>query len=155
MQTRYDIQKEVIFLAGRAMSPTRSDVHKAIQILRYLKAAPDLGPTFYTTDGVLLVAHVDAAYGVHANGRSQSGFCLSIGRCSAPFFVYAGAQNACVSLGSMHAEYVSLTEVGKKILEYRYFLDDIGFSRRFMRIINHPSTWLQPPLLLKSPAIFI
>jgi hypothetical protein len=130
MQTKFEIHKEVVHLAGKCSSPTQGDVRKVVQVLRYLQGSKDTGPTYYTTEGPILVAHADAAYGVHTDGRSQSGFYLSIGRYSAPVFVYTGAQRSCVALGSMHAEYVVLAEAGKKILEYRYFLEDIGFPQQ-------------------------
>jgi hypothetical protein len=135
LKTRFDIQKEVIFLATRLASPTRGDVAKVVRVLRYLRGQVDMGPTYYTQEGAVLCAHVDASYGVHVDGRSQTGYYLSIGRYSAPFLVHAGSQRSCVSLGSMMAEYVALAEVGRAILWCRFLLDDIGFPQRQPTII--------------------
>ena len=129
LQTRSDIHKEVNFLSRRVASPTMGDMAKLVRVLRYLNTSPDIGPTFYTEDGPVLCAHVDAAYGVHTDARSHTGYYLSIGRYSAPVFTYSGSQTSCISLGSMMAEYVALGEVAKKILEYRYLLSDLGFPQ--------------------------
>jgi hypothetical protein len=135
LKTRFDIQKEVIFLATRLASPTRGDVAKVVRVLRYLRGQLDMGPTYYTQEGAVLCAHVDASYGVHVDGRSQTGYYLSIGRYSAPFLVHAGSQRSCVSLGSMMAEYVALAEVGRAILWCRFLLTDIGFPQQNPTII--------------------
>jgi hypothetical protein len=135
LQTRSDIHKEVNFLSRKVASPTMGDMAKVVRVLRYLNTCPDVGPTFYTEEGPVLCAHVDAAYGVHDDARSHTGYYLSIGRYSAPVYTYSGSQTSCISLGSMMAEYVALGEVAKKILEYRYLLADLGFPQRGPTII--------------------
>ena len=129
LKSRHDIRKEVVHLSSRKSAPTASDLVKTIRVLRYLKGTPTLGPTFFTNEGAILYGHVDASYGVHTNGRSQSGFYISIGRHSAPIYCHSGAQKSCVSTGSMEAEYVALAAIGKKIEAFRYFLDNIGFTQ--------------------------
>ena len=129
LKSRHDIRKEVVHLSSFRCSPTEGDLAKVIRVLRYLKATPSLGPTFYTTEGPTLYGHVDASYGVHTNGRSQSGFYISIGQHSAPIYCRSGAQKSCVSTGSMEAEYVALAEIGKKVEAFRHFMDNIGFTQ--------------------------
>jgi hypothetical protein len=115
----------VNFLSRRVASPTMGDMEKVVRVLRYLNTCPDIGPTFYTEEGPVLSAHVDAAHGVHTDARSHTGYYLSIERYSAPVYTYL----YCISLGSMMAEYVALGKVAKKILEYRYLLSDLGFEQ--------------------------
>ena len=129
LKTRHDIRKEVVHLSSRCSSPTVSDLSKAIRVLRYLNFTPTLGPSYYTDEGPVLTAHVDASYGVHSDGSSQSGFYLSIGRHSAPIHCHAAAQRSCVSSSSMEAEYVALSSCGKRIAHYRHFLETIGFAQ--------------------------
>jgi hypothetical protein len=93
-----------------------------------LPLKPDSGSKCHTEEGPVLSAHVDAAYGVHTDARSHTGYYLSIGRYSAPVYTYSGSQTSCISLGSMKAEHVAMGEVAKKILEYRYLLSDLGFE---------------------------
>ena len=135
LRTRYDIQKEVVFLSSKMAFPTTGDMEKSIEVLQYLKGTPKLGPRYHTTEGPVLYVYVDAAYAVHHDGRSQTGCSFHIGRHSAPFYVKAGKQNECVSIGSMEAEYVALSQAARKLLEFRYLLEDIGFAQSSPTII--------------------
>jgi hypothetical protein len=135
LRTRYDIQKEVVHLSSKMSKPTILDLSKAILVLRYLAGTPQMGPTYYTTQGPILVCYVDCAYGVHSDGRSHGGFSLHIGRGNAPFFVNSKRQSECVAVGSMESEYVCLSSAARKVLEFRYFLEDIGFPQSAPTII--------------------
>jgi hypothetical protein len=115
--------------------PTIGDLEKGIKVLQYLKGTPKLGPTYFTTDGPKLYVYVDASYAVHHDGRSQTGCSFHIGKNSAPFYVKAGKQTECVSIGSMEAEYVALSQAARKILEFRYLLEDIGFPQKLPTVI--------------------
>jgi hypothetical protein len=87
-------------------APTQGDLTKLIRILAYLKATPDLGPTFFTTEGAVLVAHCDAAFAVHEDtGGSHFSIALSIGRTSAPYHVISRAQKTKISLNPHHSEF--------------------------------------------------
>ena len=115
--------------------PTMEDLAKGIKVVQYLRATPTLGPRYYTPDGPILYVYVDASYAVHHDGRSQTGCSFHIGRYSAPFYVNAGKQTECVSIGSMEAEYVALSKAARKLLEFRYLLEDIGFPQQGPTII--------------------
>ena len=129
LKTRHDIRKEVQFLATKTANPTADDLQKVTHVLAYLNATPNIGPRYSSPEGAILYGHVDASYGAHENGRSQSGYYISIGRFSAPIMSYAGMQRSCVSTGSMEAEYVALAAIGKKITIIRQLLDNIGFTQ--------------------------
>jgi hypothetical protein len=54
---------------------------KAIRILAYLKGTPELGPTWFTTDGPKLIASCDAAFAVHSDtGGSKLSVSFRIGQ---------------------------------------------------------------------------
>ena len=135
LKNRSDVRKEVIYLATKTANPNMGDLSKCIRVLKYLNTTKKLGPTFYTEEGVVLYGCVDAAYGVHADGRSQTGYFISIGRYSAPICCYTSAQNSCVSQSSMEAEYVALSELGKKIIHFRNILSELGFQQTSPTII--------------------
>jgi hypothetical protein len=129
LRTRYDIQKEVVHLSSKMSCPTQGDLAKAVIVLRYLSGTPALGPTYHTTKGPVLACYVDCSYGCHVDGRSHGGFTLHIGEDNAPFFVSSRKQKDCVAVGSMEGEYVELSAASRKVLEFRYFLDNIGFPQ--------------------------
>jgi hypothetical protein len=135
LRTRYDVQKETVHLSSKMSKPTLADLAKVVLVLRYLSGTPKLGPTYYTTEGPVLTCFVDCSYGVHPDGRSHGGFSLHIGRDNAPFFVNSKRQNECVAVGSMESEYVCLSAAARKVLEFRYFLDNIGFPQLAPTII--------------------
>jgi hypothetical protein len=115
--------------------PTVSCHQKALRVLAYLNTWPALGARYYTTDGPVLTIHTDASYGVHADGRSQTGFYISVGRTNAPVYAYAGRQTSCVSTGSMESEYVALTKAVKKCVHYRQLLENLGFPQTTPTVI--------------------
>ena len=129
LRTRYDIQKEVVHLSSKSAGPTMSDLAKVTLVLRYLSGTPTLGPTYHTTYGPILCAYVDCSYGCHVDGKSHGAYSLHIGPDNAPFLVSSKKQKDCVALGSMEGEYVSLSAVAKKVMEYRYFLDSCNFPQ--------------------------
>jgi hypothetical protein len=61
LMVRCKIQLAVIMAATYNSDPTQGDLVKLIRILAYLKGTPDLGPSFYTTDGAIRHAKCDAA----------------------------------------------------------------------------------------------
>jgi len=133
--TRYDCQKEVVHLSGQMKAPTVADLAKAVLVLRYLAGTAKLGPTYYTKQGPTLVCYVDCSYGVHADGRSHGGFSLHIGSDNAPFFVNSKRQSECVAVGSMESEYVTLSSAARKVLEFRYLLEDLEFPQRQATVV--------------------
>ena len=128
--TRYDCYKEVVHLSGQMKAPTVADLAKAVLVLHYLSGTAKLGPTYYTKQGPTLVCYVDCSYGVHADGRSHGGFSLHIGNDNAPFFVNSKRQTECVAVGSMESEYVTLSSAARKVLEFRYLLEDLEFPQK-------------------------
>jgi hypothetical protein len=135
LRTRYDIQKEVVHLSSKMSSATMADLSKAVLVLRYLSGTPNLGPTYFTKQGPTLSCFVDCSYGVHVDGRSHAGFSLHIGADNAPFFVSSKKQNDCVAVGSMEGEYVALSAAARKVLEFRYFLENIGFPQPLPTVV--------------------
>ena len=45
LPVRDDVRKDIVFLSSKNSSPTVQDKSKQIQLLRYLKGWPDIGPT--------------------------------------------------------------------------------------------------------------
>lgn len=129
LKNRHDIRKETTHLSSKRIKPTVGDLRKALRVIAYLKLTPTLGPTYYTTEGAILHAHIDGSHGVHADGRSQGAIVLSIGRTSAPFLTRAYRQTSCVSVSPMETEYVVMSDAGKLIVPFRRFLNDIGFPQ--------------------------
>jgi hypothetical protein len=151
LRTRYDVQKEVIHLSAKMSQPTLQDLAKVTVVLRYLKGTPKLGPTYYTQKGPVLTCFVDCSYGVHPDGRSHGGYSLHIGEDNAPFLVNSKRQTECVAVGSMEGEYVCLSSAARKVLEFRYFLEDVGFPQINPTVIYEDN--MSAINLAKAPAV--
>jgi hypothetical protein len=121
-----DVRKEAQFLARSLTHPTADDMRKVIQVWQYLHSSPSVGPTYFTVSGVVLSAFIDAAFAVHIDGSSQSGGYLSYGVGNSPVCCLSRAQDD-VALSPCAGEYYGMTDLVKKILEERNFLESLGY----------------------------
>ena len=140
LKVRSDIHLPVIMAATHNAAPTQGDLTKLIRILAYLKATPDLGPTFHTRGGAILVAHCDAAFAVHTStGGSHFSISLSIGEDSAPYHVISRAQTTKISLNPTHSEYSCASLTTELVKFDRTFCDWILLPQSEPTIIKTDS----------------
>ena len=98
--------------------------------LQYLKGTVDLGPTYYTESGPIIVSECDAAHAVYEGGNDHIGIRHCVGdRNNAPFSVTSRKQQTCVTLCPSGGELIALTETCKEIIVFRNFAEDIGFPQ--------------------------
>jgi hypothetical protein len=76
--TRPDILLPVTYLASRAHTPTAGDLKKLKRVIKYLSGTVNDGITIQCRD-LQMHCHCDESYGVHSDGRSQTGFVFSYG----------------------------------------------------------------------------
>ena len=132
---RGDVRKMVTYLCSRLKVPTVEDEAKLIQVLRYLKAYPDLGPTYSAfkhgdgSSGLILTASTDAAHAVHTDGASQSAHTISVGYNNSPFYTYCHAERQCIVADAMSAEYIALGRCAQNVLYFRQFARDLGYPQ--------------------------
>ena len=115
IKVRHDVRKECVHLSTKRVSPDESDLSKLIQVFRYLHTTADIALTFYTDEGVILCAYVDASFGVHSNGSSHTGGYCCIGRTNTPIWTYSAPQ-VDVALAPMQGEYYGLSDIAKRVL---------------------------------------
>ena len=75
-RARPELLQAITFLAERVSVATEDDWER---VLRYINSTKDLGLRLTARDGLLVNAYVDAAYGVHADGKSHTGATVQIG----------------------------------------------------------------------------
>lgn len=141
LPVRFDICKEVRWLCTRNKAPTDQDRAKQVQLLRYLKGAPNIGPTFNgkTLDapGIRIEGASDVGHSVHPdNGASQIAFQVSVGETNAPFKVSSFAESGLISPDPTSAEYLGLGCVTKEVLYWRQVAESIGFPQEEPSIIR-------------------
>jgi len=110
LKLRFETQLAVIMACSHNSNPTQGDLTKAIRLLAYLKGAPDLGPTWHTTEGPVFIASCDSAFAVHPiSGGSQLSISYRIGSDNAPFHVVSQIKASNISLNPTHAEYATFS----------------------------------------------
>ena len=122
-------KKEIQFLSTRQAAPTQSDLTKVIKLLAYIYHHQDEAVIRFSGADHHVHVHADASYAAHPDGRSHTGYYLSIGKDSGAVRSYSAKQTHCVADGSMHAEYVVLAQAGKEALHYRRMLHAMGFAQ--------------------------
>jgi hypothetical protein len=133
--------KEVRWLCTRNKAPTDQDRAKQVHLLRYLKGAPNIGPTFNgnTLDapGIRIEGASDVGHSVHPDdGASQIAFQVSVGESNAPFKVSSFAESGLISPDPTSAEYLGLGCVTKEVLYWRQVAESIGFPQKEPSIIR-------------------
>ena len=129
-RVRPDIALPVCFCATRVQSPTESDMKKLFKILRYVKGTKSYG-LFFDFTGMNIqeilkaICYVDAAYGVHVDGKSHTGCIIFIG--GGCIYVKSSKQKL-VTKSSTEAELVALSDECTAVVWIKNFLTEQGMS---------------------------
>ena len=89
--TRPDLLLPVTYLASKSHCATTEDLKKAERILYYLVYTRDLGITI-RCEGLQLKCLCDASYGVHDDGRSHTGYIITLGETRSYLHARSGKQ---------------------------------------------------------------
>ena len=122
-------KKEIQYLATRQAQPTQSDLTKVIKLLAYIYHHQDEAAVRFSGTDTQVYVHADASYSAHPDGRSHTGYYISIGATSGAIRCYSAKQTHCVADGSMHAEYVVLAQAAKDGIHFRRLLHAMGFPQ--------------------------
>jgi histone deacetylase 1/2 len=78
-RVRPDILLAVSFLTTRVQNPDSDDLNKLTRVIKYLNGSRELGLVLRASEPLTIKAYIDAAYGLHQDGKSHSGLIISIG----------------------------------------------------------------------------
>ena len=121
---RPDIAVSAAILGRKFSAPNETDWTAAKRVLRYLKATREYYLRLGSEPEQALVGHSDADWaGDPENRRSTSGFVFTFGGGA---ISWASRQQSCVTLSSMEAEYVALSEACQEAIWLRQLLRDFG-----------------------------
>jgi hypothetical protein len=133
LRTRADIAYAINRLSLRSSKATVLDMQALFRVLRYLNGTRQLGITLCkdaTMSKVIqLHAYVDAAYGVHSDGKSHSGYCFTLGPHNNGMFYSRSFKQTNVALSSTEAEINPLVDVSKEVIWFRQLLSELGFPQ--------------------------
>lgn len=126
-RARPDCLTAVSFLATRVNRCTTDDLVKLQRLLRYVYATKERGVVFSPGEsGIEVSVLIDAAYGVHPDGKSHTGSCVVIGDVGAVHC--KSAKQQIVTKSSTEAELVALSDSANQSLHIRNFVLAQGHS---------------------------
>ena len=132
LKVRPDISNAVCRLATRACQATTADYLALLRVLSYLKATEKFGICFSRATAATaytLFAWADAAFNVHTDSKSHSGYCLSLGGGNNGMFYYRSFKQSNVALSSTEAELNAAVECTKEIQWLRSLLAELGYPQ--------------------------
>ena len=120
-RARPDCLTAVAFLATRVTKCTVDDLAKLDRLMRYVWATRERGIVFTPgASGIVVSVLIDAAYGVHADGRSHTGSCIVVGDRGAVHC--KSSKQQIVTKSSTEAELVALSDSANQALHVRSFI---------------------------------
>ena len=123
-RARPDLQTAVSYLCTRVRSSDVYDWYKLTRMMQFLFDTQDDVLTLESDGSRVHKWSVDAAYAVHANRRSHSGFTLTLGKGA----VYASSRKQKqVTLSSTEAEVVAVGDALRHILWTKHFMEAQGY----------------------------
>ena len=124
-RVRPDILTAISYLTTRVRNPNVDDWNKLDRVLRYLNKTRELGIKLSANrDDFRVITYVDASYGKHADCKSHTGLCISLG--SGPIFARSSKQKI-VTKSSSEAELVGCSDSVSQAIWTRYFLLAQGY----------------------------
>ena len=126
-RARPDCLTAVAFLATRVSRCDRDDLDKLARLIKYIRATRGHGIRLRIGEGGIVVkVLVDAAYGVHADGKSHTGSCIVIGEMGAVHC--KSCKQQIVTKSSTEAELVALSDSTNQGIHVRNFLIAQGYK---------------------------
>jgi hypothetical protein len=122
---RGDLSVALARASTRVEAPTQDDWGKLVRVLKYLNGTKELALYLGITLPMVLCVWIDAAYGVHADGKSHTGAGMSLGR---GFFGWRSVKQRIVTKSSTEAELVADSDYLGESIETKYFLEGQGYE---------------------------
>ena len=119
-RARPDLLPATQYLTTRVSAPNEDDMKKADRVLQYLAGTTELGICLKTDPGPISIkAFIDASYGAHNDGRSQTGCVITLG--SGPVYVSSSKQKLNTK-SSCESEFVALSDKISQVIWSREVL---------------------------------
>ncbi|UYV61328.1 hypothetical protein LAZ67_1004381 [Cordylochernes scorpioides] len=127
--TRPDLMFSVTRLAQFSSNPGRRHWQAAKHVLRYLHGSINLSLVYRRTDSNDVCAYSDADWASNIDDRrSNSGTAITIGH---SLVIWKTSKQKCVSLSTMEAEYLALSQTTKEAVWIATILKELKFLTNF------------------------
>ena len=121
---RYEILNSVSFLCTRVSNPTTADQGKLYRLLQYINGSKDHQLILDASD-MKVRQWIDAAFGIHIDGRSHSASCLALGNA---FVSCKSSKQKLTSANSTEAEIAATSDKHELCIVLVEFLMDMGYD---------------------------
>lgn len=133
VHARPDVAASVSLLGRRVSKPSEMDWKAAKRVIRYLKGTKEFKLQFGPGNGWSLVAYSDADWaGDQDSRKSTTGFVFFFG--GGPV-AWVSRRQTSVSLSSMEAEYLALSETCQELIWFRRLMADLGEPQQGATIV--------------------
>lgn len=132
--TRPDLLYSMSVLAEHSNSPTRLQWRMLKRVMRYLVGTNNRTVTYRSDNDWEVTVYADASYATRTGSRSQTGYCVALGKNNAVFYAKSQKQNL-VTLSSTEAEYVALHHAATEVVYFRRLLATLGYEQKDPTII--------------------
>jgi len=123
--TRPDILHAVNYAAQHGSAPTNVDVAAVKRIYKYLRSTLDLGLLYVRSKKIedfQLQIYADAAFDVNEGSKSQTGYCIKLGKCN----IYSQSRKqTIIAQSSCEAEYIAMVDASNEAIGIRYLLKEL------------------------------
>lgn len=125
LRVRPDILLTVSHLTTRVQTSTVQDYEKLQRLLNYLNHTKELNLTLKPDESFTLMASIDAAYGVHNDGKSHTGAMMTLGKgCISA----KSSKQKIVSKSSSEAELIAVSDYISNVIHAKDLLQEIGYD---------------------------
>ena len=124
-RARPDILTAIAFLCTRVKEPQEDDWNKLCRMMAYLKGTPDESLILRADDTNKICWYVDASFAVHADMRSHTGACMTMGKGAAQTISTKQKVN---TRSSTKAELIAVDDVIAQIMWTTHFLKAQGYD---------------------------
>jgi hypothetical protein len=134
-RTKPECLTAVAYLTTRVQKCNLDDVVKLMRLIKYIRRTRDTGITLKPGKlGVTIRSYIDAAYGLHKDGKSVTG-CLTVIGESGPVHAKSVKQKI-VTKSSTEAEMVATSDSANQTLHIRQFLIEQGHEQQAAEIFQ-------------------
>ena len=124
---RPDVLLATSYLSSKVQNPSERDMSNIIHLLRYLNRTAQRKLRFHRSSRVLLVTFVDAAYAVHADGKSRTGILIILAGAA---ILAKSSKQRMATKSSTEAEVVALSDGASELLWILEFLEAQGHDSK-------------------------
>jgi hypothetical protein len=136
-RTRYDIALPVAYLCTRVSCATVGDVKKLDRVMGFLKLTKRRELVLTYRGAWDVAGYIDAAFGCHHDGKSQSGCIVRVG--GAPVLVISRKQKI-VTKDSTEAELVALSDLVTEVERCDEFMKEQGVQDLEVPVVYQDNT---------------